>query len=162
MGLSADLSNSANWELVSNQFFQPIPTSGANPNTIYPIYEFPISPILFENPLVAIYAKSPSAPPHWQFAGLLIQRVAVGLVIGGLNEAIQETKAVRLNTIQVFNLPQYTSTYQLNFRVARWLRDIELNVWRYIGSQSDSTENMIQGLEQDLARIEFKIDNLPH
>ena len=148
-----DLSNSQNWDLVFDTYFQPIPSSNPNPNTIYPVYEFPISPILFDNPVVAIYAHSSKAPSHWQFAGKLIQRVAVGLLIGGNNEAIQETRTVRLNSIQVFILPQYTSTYQLNFRVAKWLKDIELKVWRYIGTVDDEYLNKFAAINSKLDTI---------
>ncbi len=153
MSLSVDLSNSQNWDLVFNQYFQPIPSSNPNPSVIYPVYEFSISAVLFDNPLVAIYAHSSKAPAHWQFAGKLIQRVAVGLIVGGNNEAIQETRAVRLNSIQVFNLPQYTSTYQLNFRVARWLQDIELKVWQYIGAVDDEYIDRFTAIDSKLNTI---------
>jgi hypothetical protein len=147
-----DLNNSANWE---NHYHGSFEGGQAivNGRTIYaPILETNL-PIAFEKRIIAVYAISASAKPTWNFAGYISQKIKTGLVIGSVPESLVERRPFWLNQITLLFLPQVASTYALSITPAKWLKDISLYTWQYIGAESDTTEVVINNIQTTVNQI---------
>lgn len=156
--LVLELGNANNWESIFSQTYsaQPVPDK---PNTYYPLPEITI-PILLDRRILAIHAYSPSAAPHWKFAGYLNQKVQTGLTVGGMTDSYAQRKKLWLNQINLIILPFIASTYAISFSIPYWILNIQLVAWKYIGSESYSTEDLIEQLRIDVLRVESKVDNI--
>jgi|GEM_PF-3332757 len=123
-----------------------------------PIPTFEIG-FLFDKHILAVRALSTKAKPHWRFAGNLYQRLQLGAggTASNLPTVDLTNKGLYLNRVILLDLPQYTSTYELNFTPPHWIEDIRLTFWEYQGINSDNiTEslNKLDAIQSDLARIE--------
>lgn len=153
------LSNSANWESHSGASYTA-GTATVNGRTIYaPILEFTL-PISFEKRIIAIAANSNSSKPTWNFAGYASQKISTGLVVGGTPESLIKRNTIWLNQISVLFLPQVSSSYSLSITPARWLKDISINTWQYIGTESDSTELALSEIQSSLSSIQSQLGEL--
>lgn len=146
--LILELGNAANWELLHSESRIAVKPS---PSTHIPIVEMPV-PILATSPIVAVYVDNPSAKPNWYTAGYILQKIRIGVVVGGQadTESITRRK-VYLRQIQLAIFPTLQQNYQVVFRPAYWHDRIDLNFWQYTGPRSDTT---IQALGQVLGRVE--------
>jgi hypothetical protein len=137
------LSNAANWQDVYNQSFT---AQRINPTVFAPLPEI-IVPVLFDRHIIAVYATSSSAKPNWYFAGFLNQKIRLGLIPGGSPDAdaVQRRK-IWLNRITLLFFPKITSTYAVSFNVPKWFDTVNLNIFEYQGTESDSTEDLIREL----------------
>lgn len=137
------LSNAANWADVYNQSFT---AQRINPTVFAPLPEI-IVPVLFDRHIIAVYATSSSAKPSWYFAGFLNQKIRLGLIPGGSPDAdaVQRRK-IWLNRITLLFFPKITSTYAVSFNVPKWFDTVNLNIFEYQGTESDSTEDLIREL----------------
>lgn len=149
------LSNAANWQdIYSREFQAQIISDKAH----IPIPEVTI-PILLDRHILAIYANSMTAKRSWDTAGYLKQKISLGLITGGAPDAeVIHSRRIGLRRITLVTFPKLTTEYGLGFNAPFWLRDINLTIWKYVGAESDSTEDLIQRVRDDLVRIEFKID----
>jgi hypothetical protein len=157
MSLILQLGNSSNWEsrwmanlsvvYLGGESYKPIP-----PVTV---------PIQFESPILAVSANSTKSPARWQLGAWLNQNIQTGLLVGGLPDASAViSRRVFLRRINLIQLPRYAFSYSIDFKIPYWIEDIQLIVHEYVGPIVDSTEQLIQGLQADITRVEQKIDNL--
>lgn len=131
-------------------------------DTVYlPIPAFEIG-FSFESHILAVRCLSTTAKAHWRFAGNLSQRFQIGT--GGTASPLPVVTAsrlsMRLNRADLVRFPALTAAYELLFEPPHWLKDLRLTVWQYSGSESDTTEELIEAARVDLIRIEHKIDAL--
>ena len=56
--------------------------------------------------------------------------------------------------------PKLTSSYRLRFEAFPWIEQVTLAVWEYRGTETDTTEDLINAVRSKLETIEFKVDNL--
>ncbi|OUL28275.1 hypothetical protein BV378_07585 [Nostoc sp. RF31YmG] len=153
-----DLGNSANWEQL---YFTSVDAVGANSALFVPIPPITV-PILIESHIIALSITSTNAKSSWNFGGLLSQKVALGLTVGGLPDsaAIQKYK-LYLNHLTLLILPKLTTNYSVEVAIPKWFKQVSLVLWQYIGTESDTTEDLINQIKNvDLPRIESKIDAL--
>lgn len=151
------LSNSANWEPFWTATFNGVRVT---PQTVAPIGE-KLNPILLDKHILAVYVDSNSAKSTWYFAGFLSQRMQLGLTVGGLPDTNGYTRRkVWLRKMTLITFPKLTSEYALAFTPPDWFEDVSINVWKYIGPEPLPTQQLIENLQQDLSRIESKIDEL--
>jgi hypothetical protein len=150
-----DFSNSANWDLFWYQSFQAV---HGTPTRFAPIPETTY-PVLLDSHILAVYADSASASDNWYFAGFLSQKFQLGLTVGGMPDTNgYARRKVWLRRITLIAFPQFTSEYALAFAPPKWFEDINLTVWRYTGPEPYPTETLIENLQQDVLRVESKID----
>lgn len=146
--LILDLANSQNWEqvyTVSAIANRPTPTG------YQPIGAIPI-PVLMDSPIVACYAENPNARPTWYRAGSLIQRIRIGVLVGGQADTESfSARRVYLKQVSLAIFPTLQAQYELVFRPVFWHDRMDLTLWKYTGPRSDST---IQALGQILGRVE--------
>ncbi len=112
--------------------------------------------VLFESHILAVRCLSDSAKPNWRFAGILSQRFQIGSGggVSALPVVNASSRTARLNRSALVQFQHLTSTYQLVFEPAHWLKDIQLTVWEYQGPISDTTEEKIDLVIDATDRIE--------
>ncbi len=125
-----------------------------------PIPAFEIG-FLFDTHIIAIRAISTSAKSTWRYAGSLHQRLQLG---GGgtasnLPTVDLSNRGILLNRSTLIELPRYTSEYALVFAPPRWMQDIKVTFWQYIGIDSDNLTESLLLAREDLERIEVKLDS---
>lgn len=151
------LSNAANWQDIYTRSLQAQIISD---KAHIPIPEVTV-PVLLDRHILAVYANSSTAKKSWSTAGYLKQKISLGLITGGtLDAEVIHSRRIGLKKITLVTFPRLTTEYGLGFDVPFWLKDISLTIWKYVGTESDSTEDLIQQVRIDLVRIEYKIDEL--
>lgn len=152
------LGNSANWQQLYSISNNAV-TLGAG-SAFAPIPPITV-PVLIESHIITVLVTCDSAKDTWNFGGLLSQKINLGLTVGGLpnSDGVQKHK-LYLNRLTLLTFPRFTSSYTVELEVPKWFRQVSLILWQYIGPVADTTENLIQSVQSDLARIESKIDNL--
>lgn len=155
--MQLDLGNSANWEPLYSidekaQFFSEQVYRHLDPFEI---------PIQIQVPILAAFAESDAARPRWKSAGFISPRYALGITVGGRQDANDaESKRVLLNRITFLRWPTLVSSSGLTFSVHSHLWHIRLNLWQYTGPVDDATLQAIELARIDILRTEAKIDAL--
>lgn len=155
--LIADFQQENNWVQTWADHVEAQPVNG-NPNRRIPIRTI-VVPILIESPVLGIFVNSDTAAPHWRYAGMCRQIIPTGLTIGGVTNAHTERRKLYLYRLNLLILPKLTAEYSLQIDVPYWIIDLRLNLFEYVGLIGDSTEIALNSLEEDIARIESKIDS---
>ncbi|MCY7272384.1 MAG: hypothetical protein LH702_01225 [Phormidesmis sp. CAN_BIN44] len=165
--LNLSLSQTGNWRLI---YYQLHVGDKANRNTKIPMIEVIELPITVASRILAVGASYLEAPPSWYVAGYFYQEVqGIRLddtlifpgVTGGSGAVLDASKRrITLNTIELHIFNRLASEHSFRFEAMRWIPRITLGVWEYLGTETDSTEDLIQTLKVDLTRLEVKVDNL--
>ena len=125
-----------------------------------PIPAFEIG-FLFDTHIIAIRAISTRAKSTWRYAGSLHQRLQLGS--GGTASSLPtvdlSNKGILLNRTTLIDLPAYTAEYALVFQPPTWMQDIRVTFWQYLGINSDNVTQSLAAIDQDLERIEVKLDS---
>ena len=145
------VSNHNNWELLWNATLTapsiPIETDAAK--KAYPI---PVTtmPVLTESPIVLIYAYSTTAKGTWHYAGLVKQKVNLGVTVGTNNHGVVSAKKIYLNQFSILRYPINYDMYALEFSIPYWIRSITIQVWQFIGTEINSIETGIEEIKTAL------------
>lgn len=166
--LNANFTQLGSWELM---YLRKL-VSGNSNNYQYgaPLIEPVELPYLTHCRIFLIGATSLKAKPSWYRAGWLTQQVdGVAVNDSVIFEGLQATpltaidayqRLIPLNSMQLIIFPKLADAYRLRFTPVRWLSEVTLGIWEYRGSESDSTEDLIQSVRVKLETIEFKINQL--
>lgn len=167
MGLVVDLTTLGAWELT---YYQKHVGDINNRRIKAPLIEPIELPYLTDKHIFLVGASSSKAKPSWLRAGYFYQqidgiRVDDTLIFEGLGavpstEVDYSRRMIKLNAIELVTFPKITNDYRLRFEALPWIEEITLGVWEYVGTESDSTEDLINAVRSKLETIEFKIDNL--
>lgn len=167
MGLVVDLTTVGAWELT---YYQKHVGDTNNRRIKAPLIEPIELPYLTDKHIFLVGASSSKAKPSWLRAGYFYQqidgiRVDDTLIFEGLGavpstEVDYSRRMIKLNAIELVTFPKITNDYRLRFEALPWIEEITLGVWEYVGTESDSTEDLINAVRSKLETIEFKIDNL--
>ncbi|MGI8502043.1 MAG: hypothetical protein ACR2LR_13030 [Hassallia sp.] len=156
--MTLDLNNSALWNLVwsANVQAELVPDK--------PRY-LPIPPVeipfLLDSHIIAVLLSSSTAPPSWKFGAFLNQKIATGIIVGGLTETDTHQEKIWLNRISLVILPRLSSTYSLNFNIPHWFYDMSLKLWVYSGEENISTLNdSLEEVKDSLSSIEKVLDKI--
>lgn len=154
-----DFANAANWEQI---FSGSRSANNPSAGVFIPIPEFNVTgPFPLNTPIIASYATCSTAKATWNTAGWLYQNVQTGLTVGGLADAsIQGSRRVPLNRIQIHFWDKRMRNYQLSFKIPKWIYQISLNLWKYIGPISEPDLELIELARIDILRTEAKVDAL--
>lgn len=127
--------------------------SAANNTRYYPIPRIEV-PIASTRRVLACYATSNTALPHWKSAGYLGQKIRTGLLVGGLPDASYlHSQRILLNQINLLHVPtnQLAPEYSIYFDTHAHHEDISLQIWEYTGPVTTSTEQIL--IEEVLSRL---------
>jgi len=118
--------------------------------------------VLFSSSIVAVCTQSYSAKSQWYRCGYLTRRVRLpGVGLGfGSDSTDSGDEIIPLNRCTLLQFPKDLPQYEIFFTPVPWLKDFNFALWEYTGEQGDSTEELIQTLKVDIARLESKIDQL--
>lgn len=165
--LNLGLNTAGNWRLVYSQTHQGDP---AKRRIRAPMIEVIELPVTIPGRILAVGASYIGAPPSWYTAGFFYQEVGgVTLddtlvfpgVSGGSGAVLDASKRrIILNAIELHIFERVATEHRYRFEAMAWIPRITLTVWEYIGPETDSTEDLIQATRIDLARIEFKVNQL--
>lgn len=139
--LVLQLGNSANWQQLYSTSVNAV-SLGAG-SAFAPIGTI-LVPILIESHIIAVSVTCANAKDTWYFGGLISQKINLGLTVGGLpdSDGVQKSK-LYLNGLTLLILPKLTSSYAVEVEVPQWFRQVSLIIWQYVGTISDTTEDLI-------------------
>ncbi len=165
--LNLGLSTAGNWRLV---YYQQHVGDPANRRVRAPMIDIIELPVTIPGRILAVGASYLDASPSWYTAGFFYQEVRGATlddtlvfpgVTGGSGAVLDACKKrIILNTIELHIFERLASEHSFRFEAMAWIPRIILGVWEYIGEESNSTEDLIQATRIDLARIEFKVNQL--
>jgi hypothetical protein len=152
MATQYDLTAPGVWESIYDENFdaaQPAPGR----YTAIPRRDLPI---LLEESVIAIGTSSSTAPPHWRYAGRLVQRAHIPGVSTGLVDGIERKCKLNIITLAIF--PLVVPQYRLAYEFPPWITNLSLSLWRYTGKETDNLYELVETLKVDVARVENKLD----
>ena len=136
----------------------------ASPNLNKPGKYYPLEGVVVPTPLdnytVAIAATTSNPKPSWKLGAKVFPIISVvGSNIG--DARVARNYPVLLGETTIINIERFTiARYKLGIAIPSWFPDIHLSVWVYVGIDSiKSTDERLDFIEQNLVRIESKIDN---
>lgn len=167
MTLQVDLKAAGAWELT---YYQKHTGNLDNRRIRAPILEPIELPYLTDKHLFLVGATSSKAKPSWLRAGYFYQQIDGiqindTIIFEGLGavpstEVDYTRRMIKLNAIELVQFPKISDNFRLRFEALPWIEEITLGIWEYTGTETDSTEELIQTVRAKLETIEFKIDNL--
>ena len=146
-----DLSSSDNWSKIYE--IDIVAAPGVIPGSYYPIGNHQI-PGSFDSHTLLIGASSFKAKATWRLGFYLI----ASCVAPGVGKFIADRKAIVLG-LSLIRLAPLSAGYTLAAAIPKWHQEMSITIWKYTGLESDSRD-LIQSVEQDVIRIEGKIDAL--
>ncbi|MFK0732083.1 MAG: hypothetical protein ACFKPT_13875 [Gloeotrichia echinulata GP01] len=167
MSISIDLTALGAWELT---YFHRAVGDPENARIRAPLIDPIELPYLTHERFFIIGATCSDAKPSWFNAGYLYQQLG-GIKIDDtvVYEGIGRVPSteidygktlISLNALQLIKFEKLSDTYRLRFEAFRWIPKISLAVWEYRGTETDSTEELVNAVRAKLETIEFKIDQL--
>lgn len=119
-------------------------------------------PILITRPIVALRCESDEAPTTWRYAGLVRREIRTASQTQPLAKLQDSARKLTLGATNILNysdLPDADS-YNLVLVPAKWLPDIRVTLYQYIGPFGSTLQDELEAARVDLVRIEAKIDAL--
>lgn len=152
-----DLSNGAQWQKIYDRFHVAQPIAD-RPGRHYPIFPVVI-PVTLDNYTVAVSCKPTASKPTWQLGAKVYSLIDIS------NPDIDSAKynyyyTVKINEINIIKIKRLSTYYRLLVEIPNWFADAYLQVWVYTGTETiKSTDERLAAIEQDLERIEAKLDS---
>lgn len=156
--MASELNNSQNWFLSYQDYKESMQVTPLGGYTPLPAFEVPI---LFSSKVLIVRTNSTiPAGKRWKWAGNL--RAFQRLPNAGINSQKSEiaSYSLFLNRSKLITLPEIASGYELVLSDAFWLRNLQLTIYEFTGSISDNLTQLVTTVQNDILRIESKIDSL--
>lgn len=152
-----ELGKQSNWDLVlTNTYYANV--SQSDPKIFVFIPSITVS---VNSQILLIGARNPQAPSHWYLAGNAFPRLLFTPSFDSeFLSLVQSSPGVKvgLNRLTLLTFPDYDLLpYILEINIARWHKEMLLEIWQYNGSFLD-VKHSIADIKSDLSRIETKID----
>lgn len=141
-GIVFDAGDSTKWNLLWDT---QVNSASAPNNRYYPIADIEV-PFLLSSQVIAVFASSETARPHWKSAGFINQKIRTGILVGGNNDArYNGSQRLLLGQINVLEIPVIAiePEYSIRISIHPWHEDIYLQLWEFTGDVLDSTENLL-------------------
>jgi hypothetical protein len=129
----ANLSTQPNWDYVEATTLTPSPISNylANPGLGY-MADYNV---ILDVPTVIIGVGCPTAKRTWKFGGYAYQKLlftpSINSSFGSL--VVSYKKYLKLWEQNLIEFPDFQWDYQLTIEFPQWLREIDLEIWKYVG-----------------------------
>jgi hypothetical protein len=152
MATQYDLTAPGVWESIYDEDFDAVqPVAGR-----YVAIPRKDLPILLEESVIAIGTSSSTAPPHWRYAGRIVQRAHIPGISTGLVDGREQKCKLNIITLAIF--PLVVPQYRLAYEFPHWITNLSLSLWRYTGPEVDELAQLIETVKVDILRVENKID----
>ena len=110
-------------------------------------YYFPMPdfqcPIIFTNRYVLVTALSTLASAKWRTAGYCSMIVNPGTTDFGINRAYVKSELMFFGK-NLFVFPEISNSYNLNFGIKPWIRNITVGVYRYVGLVTETYDPILE------------------
>lgn len=106
-----------------------------------------VLPVLSDHRILAAKATSAEALKSWKTGGWLTP--ILDLASTEVKEARMPQHQIPLDYSRVIRLPEFAQSYKLRLSFPKWLKDVRIDIWQYIGPEDDSTEKLIRERTQD-------------
>jgi hypothetical protein len=143
--LLVQFNNRNNWIRLYTGLFTVTPIGSGT--RYVPIPES-VLPVLSDERILAAKATSAAAIKTWKTGGWLTP--IIDLVSTEFGEARLSQHRVPLGYAGFIILPEFAQSYRLRLSIPRWIKDVRIDVWQYIGPIDDSTEKLIRELGDQL------------
>lgn len=155
--MQLELNKPENWESIFNKTVTAIKATNTQHAPIPDIK----AEIDIDRRILAVQVTSDKAKSTWNWAGSLNQlNSSISNALGTNSQTIIKRK-LWLNQINLLIFPRHTLTYRISIKVPNWFEDVSLKVWKYVGIENDTINDLILEIRQEeLQRIESKIDDL--
>ena len=151
-----DFSNSDNWSLGWTGVKRAPDAPNDSLNRYYPISDFAI-PVQFSSSVLAVFLESETDPGRWIRGGFAKQKIVTGITGGGTPDAFSEAKPLRLREINLIQFQQLSTDYAVVLSIPYWLRHIDVSVYEYTGTITDTLEQKLidccEDLDADIAQV---------
>lgn len=152
-----ELGNRSNWNLVlRNTYYGNV--SQTDPKKFVPIPSIAVS---VNSQILLLGVRNSQAPSHWFLAGYASPRLLFTPSFDSeFLSLVQSSPSVKvgLNRLTLLSFPDYNLLpYILELSIAKWHKEMSIEVWQYVGSFLDVRDELID-IKSDLSRIETKID----
>ena len=157
--LALELSNPNSWNQVYDEARVATQKEGAVYSyTPIPVFEVPF--LFTSHVLVVRCLCTIPTGKKWRWAGNL--KYQFSAPIAGINSPTITAAEIslKLNRTKLVKFPKIASNYQVSIGDAFWLTNLRITIWEYLPAIENQTDNLIFELENNLMRIESKIDAL--
>lgn len=110
--------------------------------------------------ILAVQVVSSEAKDTWNWAGYLNQASFSISNALGLNSQTITKRKLWLNQINLLIFPKHTLDYRVSITVPNWFKSASVNIWKYVGIEIDVADNLLEIRQEELQRIESKIDDI--
>jgi hypothetical protein len=121
----ANLSTKPNWYYVEATTLTP--NSGSGYMDDYSV--------LLDVPTIIISVGCPQAKRTWKFGGNAFQKLlftpSVNSAFG--SRVVSDKKYLKLGEQNLIEFTDFQGSYQLTIEFPQWLREIDLEIWKYMG-----------------------------
>lgn len=139
--LIIDPANGQNWRLLYQHQFTTQQTAPRErsliPDTVLPVQA--------ESRVLAVKTFSQFAKSTWRSGGSLTPLLNSG--VADLGQLSLSRYQLPCNGARLLIFPKFSTTYQLRFSCPWWFDEIALTIYEYIGTESNSTEELIRELQ---------------
>ena len=144
--LRAAIGNTANWtEVWSASLVATVYSPG-----VFTPMDGLILPVTLSSPLIVVGCFCPPTvvKPTWSYAGT-VQAVAPLNLFGGspLSRSVFATYSGLINRSRMIPIPRIVSDYQVYFRPAKWIQEMEVGFFEYTGSFGDELITELQRIQ---------------
>lgn len=139
--LIIDPANNTNWQQLYQHKFV---TQQLKPRE-RSIIPATVLPVQAESRILAVKTYSQFARDTWRRGGTLTPLIDCG--VAGFQQTALSSYSLPCNGARLLTFPKFSTTYTLKFSCPWWFDEIELTIYQYIGTESDSTEDLIRELQ---------------
>lgn len=139
--LLLQLGNNQNWERLYNRRWDADRIDSGKKYVPIPVQTLPV---LADRRILVVGGASADALGHWTTAGWLVPKLYISGLSYPFLEANLNTERIPLNDYRLLILPDLSHSYRLEFRIPKWLKEVELDIWQYIGDEKDSTDELLK------------------
>jgi hypothetical protein len=145
--LTPQLNNQDNWFPLYSQTFTRA-TSPTGAKIPIPTIRVPIQP---DEHLLAITVASATAPDRYYVGGYASFWIQVQLgAVGGSFARAGDSERLQLNEINLVRSPKLSDQYELRVTFPRYLDDMALEVYEYIGLGEPTIEGKLDSIHDQL------------
>jgi hypothetical protein len=139
------LGNAQNWQAFFNGSYSAQIINGGR--DFVPLGSVTL-PVLSDRRILVAGTTSTAASPNWRTGGWLTPILQCGGA--PFQQADLRSERIPLESTRILILPDLTEGYRLRFSIPRWLKQVDLEIWQYIGPEKDSTEELIRQLQTQI------------
>ncbi len=145
MTVKYQFTDASKWSLLWSQSYNAEPAVRAK-ERFYPIGK--VSPgVQLSSPIFAVYCANSDAKDNWRYGARYFVSLRTGLVVnGGVPDTVIKVGKIYLDQIEVIEIPEYSSTFSIEFDIPFWHRNFNLRIWEYTGNNQNTIDHKLDQL----------------